>query len=39
MAYTGSDGSVYVNTYKVVGGPIEADNGVVYVIDGVIAPK
>ena len=39
VTYTGSDGSLYVNTYKVVGAPIKAGNGVVYVIDGVIEPK
>jgi uncharacterized surface protein with fasciclin (FAS1) repeats len=39
VTYTGSDGSLYVNSYKVVGGPISADNGVVYIIDGVIQPK
>jgi uncharacterized surface protein with fasciclin (FAS1) repeats len=28
-----------VNDFKVVGDPMTADNGVVYVIDGVILPK
>jgi len=36
VTYTGTDGSLYVNTYKVVRGPVSAGNGVVYVIDGVI---
>jgi len=39
VTYTGTDGSVYVNDIKVVGEPMPADNGVVYVIDGVIQPK
>ena len=39
VTYTGSDGSLYVNTYKVDGAPIKAGNGIVYVIDGVIEPK
>lgn len=39
VTYTGNDGNLYVNTYKVVAGPIKAGNGVVYVIDGVIEPK
>jgi uncharacterized surface protein with fasciclin (FAS1) repeats len=39
VTYTGTDGSLYVNTYKVVGDPLTAGNGVVYVIDGVIQPK
>jgi uncharacterized surface protein with fasciclin (FAS1) repeats len=39
VTYTGSDGSLYVNTYKVVGEPLSSGNGVVYVIDGVIQPK
>ncbi len=38
VSYTGSDGSMYVNDIKVVGGPITAGNGVVYIIDGVIVP-
>ncbi len=37
--YTGSDGSLYVRGFKVVGGPITSGNGVIYKIDGVIAPK
>ncbi len=39
VTYTGTDGSLYVNTYKVLRGPISAGKGVVYVIDGVIQPK
>jgi uncharacterized surface protein with fasciclin (FAS1) repeats len=39
VTYTGTDGSVYVNNLKVVGERLTADNGVVYVIDGVIQPK
>jgi uncharacterized surface protein with fasciclin (FAS1) repeats len=39
VTYTGADGSLYVNDFKVVGDPMTADNGVVYVIDGVIQPK
>ena len=39
VTYTGSDGSLYVNTYKVIGAPITSGNGIVYVIDGVIEPK
>ena len=38
VTYTGADGSLYVNDQKVVGDPMTADNGVVYVIDGVILP-
>ena len=39
VTYTGSDGSLYVNSYKVVGGPLSSGNGVVYVIAGVIEPQ
>ena len=39
VTYTGADGSLYANDFKVVGDPMTADNGVVYVIDGVIQPK
>jgi len=39
VTYTGSDGALYVNTFKVIGDPVAAANGVVYVIDGVIQPK
>ena len=39
VTYTGSDGALYVNTYKVIGAPITAGNGIVYVINGVIEPK
>lgn len=39
VTYTGSDGSLYVNDLKVVGDPISAGNGTVYVVDGVIQPK
>ena len=39
VTYTGSDGALYVNTFKVIGDPVAATNGVVYVIDGVIQPK
>lgn len=38
VTYTGADGSLYVNDQKVVGDPMTADNGVVFVIDGVIQP-
>jgi len=39
VTYTGTDGALYVNDHKVVDGPLDADNGVVYIIDGVIQPK
>ena len=38
VTYTGADGSLYVNDQKVVGDPMAADDGIVYVIDGVIQP-
>lgn len=38
VTYTGADGSLYVNDQQVVGDPMAADNGIVYVIDGVIQP-
>jgi uncharacterized surface protein with fasciclin (FAS1) repeats len=37
--YTGTDGALYVNDFKVVGDPVTTANGTVYVIDGVIQPK
>ena len=39
ITYTGTDGSLYVNDIKVIGDPITAGNGTVYVIDGAIQPK
>jgi uncharacterized surface protein with fasciclin (FAS1) repeats len=36
VTYTGTDGSLYVNTYKLAGDPIKAGNGIVYPIAGVI---
>jgi uncharacterized surface protein with fasciclin (FAS1) repeats len=40
VTYTGSDGSLYVNNFKVVGDPITAGNGTVYIYDGgAIQPK
>jgi uncharacterized surface protein with fasciclin (FAS1) repeats len=39
VTYTGTDGALYVNDFKVVGDPITSGNGTVYVIDGVIQPK
>ncbi len=39
VTYTGTDGSLYVNDIKVIGDPITAGNGTVYVIDGAIQPK
>lgn len=39
VIYTGADGSLYVNDVKVIGGPLDADNGVVYIINGVILPE
>ncbi len=39
VTYTGSDDALYVNSIKVIGGPIECSNGVIYVLDGVITPK
>ncbi|HTX70360.1 MAG TPA: fasciclin domain-containing protein [Thermoleophilia bacterium] len=38
-SYTGTDGQLYVNSYKVVGDPITTGNGTVYIVDGVIQPK
>lgn len=38
VTYTGADGSLYVNDQRVLGDPMTADNGIVYVIDGVIRP-
>ena len=37
--YRGTDGSLYVNDLKIVGDPIEAADGTIYVVDGVIQPK
>ena len=39
VTYTGNDGSLYVNTYKLAGKPISTGNGTVYPIAGVIQPK
>jgi uncharacterized surface protein with fasciclin (FAS1) repeats len=39
VTYTGTDGALYVNDIKVIGEPITAGNGTVYVIDGAIQPK
>lgn len=39
VTYTGSDGALYVDSIRVSSGPIECSNGMIYVIDGVIAPK
>ena len=39
VTYTGADGSLYVNDFKIVGDPITAGNGTVYVYDGAIQPK
>ena len=39
VTYTGSDGAFYMNSMKVVSGPIEAKNGVIYVVEGVVTPK
>jgi uncharacterized surface protein with fasciclin (FAS1) repeats len=39
VTYTGTDGALYVNTYKVAGTPISSGNGLVYPISGVIEPK
>lgn len=39
VTYTGADGALYVNDFKVVGDPITAGNGTVYVYDGAIQPK
>jgi hypothetical protein len=39
VTYTGTDGSLYVNDFKVVGEPITAGNGTIYIVDGVIQPK
>jgi uncharacterized surface protein with fasciclin (FAS1) repeats len=39
VTYVGTDGSLYVNDIKVIGDPITAGNGTVYVINGAIQPK
>lgn len=39
VTYTGTDGSLYVNDFKVVGEPISAGNGTIYIVNGVIQPK
>ena len=39
VTYTGTDGALYVNDIKIIGDPITAGNGTVYVIDGAIQPK
>jgi hypothetical protein len=37
--WSGIDGTLYVNSFKLVGDPITTGNGTIYVIDGVIQPK
>jgi uncharacterized surface protein with fasciclin (FAS1) repeats len=39
VTIVGSDDGVYANTMKIVGGPVECSNGMVYVLEGVITPK
>jgi uncharacterized surface protein with fasciclin (FAS1) repeats len=39
VTYTGTDGALYVNDFKVVGDPITAANGTIYIYDGAIQPK
>lgn len=39
VTYTGSDGKFYMNSMEVVGDPIEAKNGIIYMVDGVVTPK
>jgi len=39
VTYTGSDGALYVNSIKVLEGPITCANGVIYILNGVITPK
>ena len=39
VTYTGSDGKLYMNSMEVVGEPIEAKNGTIYMISGVNKPK
>jgi Flp pilus assembly protein TadG len=39
VTYTGVDGGLYVNDIKVIGDPITAGNGTVYILDGAIQPK
>ena len=37
--WSGIDGTLYVNSFKVVGDPITTGNGTIYIVDGVIQPK
>jgi uncharacterized surface protein with fasciclin (FAS1) repeats len=37
--YRGTNGAIYVNDMETVGEPIEAGNGMVYVVKGVILPE
>ena len=37
--YTGSDGKFYMNAMEVTAGPIEAKNGTIYVVEGLVTPK
>lgn len=37
--WSGIDGSLYANSLKVVGDPIQTGNGTIYMVDGVIQPK
>jgi uncharacterized surface protein with fasciclin (FAS1) repeats len=39
VTYTGSDGNFYMNSMKVTAGPIQAKNGVIYVVEGLVTPK
>jgi transforming growth factor-beta-induced protein len=39
ITIVGKDDGLYANSIKVVEGPIECTNGMIYVLDGVIAPK
>ncbi len=37
--WSGIDGTLYANSLKVVGDPIQTGNGTIYMVDGVIQPK
>jgi uncharacterized surface protein with fasciclin (FAS1) repeats len=39
VTYTGSDGKFYMNAMVVTDGPIQAKNGVIYIVDGLVTPK
>lgn len=39
VTYSGSDGKLYMNSMEVTTGPIEAKNGVIYVVEGLVTPK